>query len=322
MHDANVRVSYLMVTRNRGTYLSKALQNIREFITPEDELIIVDGGSTDDTKRIAAENADIISVFLSEPDRGEGHAVNKGLALIRGRYVKFVTDDDYFYPDAMNRLIEVMEENAEVQAIQCGGENWHFEGAAPVFTSFRRLRQDCASGEDIVMMCSGLGLILRREVIALIGGVSPTYRAVDLDISCKILEAGCRFAYLDINLFRWYVYPHSGFQNTASMTKDRLRIQVRLKQWDSILAGDTHLLMEALELSNLKYAAGFIRATKMANVIRRSRVGWVLEHPVSWLFAAGSLVRSWLSPFRRPPIAGDDTAAQADKFTGRLLLAK
>src|SRR6266446_2815268 len=85
MHDANVRVSYLMVTRNRGTYLSKALQNIREFITPEDELIIVDGGSTDDTKRIAAENADIISVFLSEPDRGEGHAVNKGLALIPGR---------------------------------------------------------------------------------------------------------------------------------------------------------------------------------------------------------------------------------------------
>ena len=45
---SSARVSYIITTRNRASFLDKALENVREFITPEDELIITDGGSTDD----------------------------------------------------------------------------------------------------------------------------------------------------------------------------------------------------------------------------------------------------------------------------------
>ncbi len=44
-----VRVSYAVVTRNRSSHLRALLANVREFIEPEDELIVVDGGSTDET---------------------------------------------------------------------------------------------------------------------------------------------------------------------------------------------------------------------------------------------------------------------------------
>ena len=46
------RVSYLISTKNRAEYLDRTLQNVREFITPQDELIIMDGGSTDNTTEI------------------------------------------------------------------------------------------------------------------------------------------------------------------------------------------------------------------------------------------------------------------------------
>ena len=99
----NVRVTYLITTRNRGKFLKQTLSNVREFITPEDELIIIDGLSTDDTREVVEHNRDIVGTFLSEKDFGEAHAFNKGLFRARGRYIKPITDDDYYYPDAMRQ---------------------------------------------------------------------------------------------------------------------------------------------------------------------------------------------------------------------------
>src|SRR5438094_178863 len=98
MNPGSIRVSYLISTKNRAKYLAQTLHNVREFITPADELIVIDGASTDDTRQVVEANKDIVTSFLSEPDRGEAHGFNKGILLSRGEFIKFVTDDDYIYP--------------------------------------------------------------------------------------------------------------------------------------------------------------------------------------------------------------------------------
>ena len=55
-------------------------------------------------------NQDIVTTFLSEEDFGEAHAFNKGLFRARGRYIKPITDDDYYYPDAMRQVIQEIEQ--------------------------------------------------------------------------------------------------------------------------------------------------------------------------------------------------------------------
>ena len=115
--EDNVIVSYILTTLNRGSFLRQILANLREFITAEDELIIIDGFSNDDTRKIVEENDDVVTVFLSEPDFGEAHAFNKGLFRARGRYIKPITDDDYYYADAMRELILEIEKNPEIDAI-------------------------------------------------------------------------------------------------------------------------------------------------------------------------------------------------------------
>ncbi len=73
------RVSYLISTKNRAEYLDRTLQNVREFITPQDELIIMDGGSTDNTAEVVQKHGDIVTLFRSEPDSGEAHGYNKAI---------------------------------------------------------------------------------------------------------------------------------------------------------------------------------------------------------------------------------------------------
>lgn len=80
-----VRITHLITTRNRCEYLTRTLANVREFITPDDELIVIDGGSSDRTVEILEANRDLVTFFLSEPDKGEAHAFNKGWRRARGK---------------------------------------------------------------------------------------------------------------------------------------------------------------------------------------------------------------------------------------------
>ena len=91
-----------------GCIESVIAQNIKGL-----EYIIIDGGSTDKTMEIVQSHADFISVIVSEPDHGLYHAMNKGLALARGRYVHFLNADDRYYKhNSLKSLLPKLNEKA------------------------------------------------------------------------------------------------------------------------------------------------------------------------------------------------------------------
>lgn len=234
---SGVRVSYLITTLNRADFLERTLANVRDFIGPEDEVVIIDGGSTDRTMEVVEANADIVATFVSEADCGEAHAFNKGLRRVRGRLVKPITDDDYFYPEAMRRLVAAMEENPCIDAIQGGGEIWNAEEGQPVFRCFRFLPEDVpADGRSIFdFACSGLGLIVRTSVIDRVGGVGGDYVSIDNDLCCRLVECDCRLRYYDINLYRWYLRPYSNYRRSLEVDRDQMMFDIRLSRWDRVM---------------------------------------------------------------------------------------
>lgn len=235
-----VRVSYLLTTRNRAEYLEQTLQNIREFITHDDELIVIDGGSTDKTLDLLERNRDLVTDYISEPDKCEAHAFNKGWRRARGEYVKIITDDDYFYPYAMRQMVETMEAHPEIDALQCGGEFWRVENRQTIFNHFRFLPIDVEPTPlNIYRFAhSGLGLILRTTVLERIGGAAGNYKSVDGDLTVRLAECGCNLRYLDINAYRWYVHEHSTFRDYRRFEKEWLEFDLRLGRWDKLFAGD------------------------------------------------------------------------------------
>jgi glycosyltransferase involved in cell wall biosynthesis len=277
----NVRVSYLITTRNRGSLLRKTLANVREFITPEDELIIIDGLSTDDTRAVIEDNRDIVTVFLSERDVGEGHAFNKGLFRARGRYIKPITDDDYYFPDAMRRLINEIEINADLDAIQCGGENWKLESGQLVFVGPRCVPATIKATPEAIFdfAFSGQGLILRRSAVERIGGVNSSRVSVDGDIMVKLIECKCKIKYLDLRLFKWICYPHSGMNRKHELESDLLKFNVHLGRFDRIFSY-SYEPEDLFALMNYQDKAGGLNQMYgiwAVGFIARSRFGFTLR---------------------------------------------
>jgi len=71
---------------------------------PNLEYIIIDGGSTDNTLEIIKKYEPWITFWVSEPDHGQSHAINKGFNKCTGEYVNWISSDDLLCKDALSNL--------------------------------------------------------------------------------------------------------------------------------------------------------------------------------------------------------------------------
>ncbi len=320
---SQLRVTYLITTRNRADYLERTFANVREFIEAEDELIVIDGGSTDRTVDLVSKSGGLVSQFVSEPDFGEAHAFNKGLFLARGRYIKPITDDDYFYPDAMRRLVAEMEANPDVDAIQCGGEAWWVEAGVPRFMGFRFLPAHLEPTAEAIYDHAhlGLGILIRRSALMQTGGVSNNYVSVDGDLTCRLVECGCRIRYLDVNLYRWHLHPHSGFNKRRAIDRDGLMIDVRLGRWLAVVSRDPRLLAHIASEAPGPRDLALFSGIWMGGLLARSPL-WRLATPLSRVLRGLLwIVRPLRRAFRAMGRGKSDRCAGPEKaktWSGRL----
>ena len=101
MNDCLPVVSIITVVYNAKDSLAKTMQSVREQKAryPHIEYIVVDGASQDGTQELIHQNQDIVSRWISEPDKGIYDAMNKGLAMASGDFVWFLNAGDFIYSD-------------------------------------------------------------------------------------------------------------------------------------------------------------------------------------------------------------------------------
>ena len=99
------KVSVVVPTYNQGAFIEETIRSILLQNYPKLELIIMDGGSTDDTLTILEYYKDYISLYLSEKDRGQSHAINKGFALASGDLFAWLNSDDFLSKNAFNTTV-------------------------------------------------------------------------------------------------------------------------------------------------------------------------------------------------------------------------
>jgi len=98
---------------NAARTLPEALESVRSQGYPRLEHVVVDGGSTDGTRAIleAAEGVD----FVSEPDRGLSHAMNKGIARASGELIGWLNADDIYLPGALDAVGRALAERPDAR---------------------------------------------------------------------------------------------------------------------------------------------------------------------------------------------------------------
>jgi len=97
---------------NGEEFLKYCIDSIRNQTYKNIEYIIIDGGSTDGTLDICEQNKDIISVLISEKDRGISDAFNKGIKLASGKIIGILNSDDFYAPSAVKSVVDKYIENS------------------------------------------------------------------------------------------------------------------------------------------------------------------------------------------------------------------
>ena len=104
-------ISIITIVYNNSLHIQKTLNSIFNQKYQNLELIVIDGGSTDNTLNIIKQNNNKIDFWISEKDKGIYDAFNKGMTFCRGDYLGFVNSDDILKPNALKILVKYIRKN-------------------------------------------------------------------------------------------------------------------------------------------------------------------------------------------------------------------
>lgn len=105
------RISIVTPSFNQGQYLEETLKSVLSQGYADLEYIVIDGGSTDDTLDVIKRYEPEIAHWVSEKDRGQSDAINKGLRRATGEIVTWLNSDDMFMPNALHRAARHFQES-------------------------------------------------------------------------------------------------------------------------------------------------------------------------------------------------------------------
>lgn len=108
------KVSIITINYNNASGLEKTIESVINQTYKDFEFIVIDGGSTDESKEIILKAGSSISYWVSEKDAGIYNAMNKGIKTASGDYLLFINSGDYLYNEKVvenlvNHLLETDE---------------------------------------------------------------------------------------------------------------------------------------------------------------------------------------------------------------------
>lgn len=111
------RISLVTPSFNQAPYLEETIRSVLLQGYPNLEYHIIDGGSTDDSVAIIRKYEPWLSGWVSERDRGQSDAINKGFARTTGEIFNWICSDDLLEPDALRRVALAFAESPSVDAV-------------------------------------------------------------------------------------------------------------------------------------------------------------------------------------------------------------
>lgn len=111
------RITVVTPSFNQGAFLEETIRSVLLQGYPNLEYIIIDGGSTDGSVEIIRKYEEWLTYWISEPDRGQTHALNKGFERATGNILAYLNSDDLYMPYTFDLIARIFRDWPEVSWI-------------------------------------------------------------------------------------------------------------------------------------------------------------------------------------------------------------
>ena len=184
------------------------------------ELIIIDAGSTDNTVEVIKKYENYITYWVSEPDRGQSHAIRKGLAVATGDIINWINSDDLVAPGAFHRIAAGFDLSR--YDVFCGRCDYFINNLAQLDLRGMRMELAATVGE----------VFIRHKI----NQPSTFFSAAVI----RQLDIDEQFRYtMDVDL--WYRYL-LGFGRQRVLLSEDLLTYFRLHETSKTVAENTHFV--------------------------------------------------------------------------------
>ena len=211
------RVSVVTPSWNQGQFLEETIRSILLQGYPDLEYIVMDGGSTDDSAAILRRYEPWLSHWESEADRGQGHAINKGLARSTGEIWNWINSDDVLCPGALEQIAATFgKQDAFAGRIVYFGEGEDEVGENRTLSPERIMRDGGSFFQQPAIW-------VRRDALQRIGGVDERFHyAFDWDLLVRYFNSHPDVVYCNAVVVRFRLH---GDSKTVSH-QDRFRAEM------------------------------------------------------------------------------------------------
>lgn len=221
----DVPVSIITPSYNQRAYLKQTMDSVFTQNIPGMEYVVIDGGSTDGSADLIRSCEDRLTGWLSEKDRGQADAVNKGAAKTHGAVIGWLNSDDLYLPGAVQKALDYLSAHPETDAVY--GDVLSIDGEGRLINV---MRFDQYSAEDLMSfrVISQPGVFFRRSAWERAGGLDLSYHyLLDHHLWLRMITRG-KFAYLSEPLAAARFHPAA--KNRAH-TGDFGKEAYRLADW-------------------------------------------------------------------------------------------
>jgi len=179
------QISIVVPSFQQGRFLETTLRSLFLQAYPNLRVVLIDGGSTDETLSVIEHYSSQLSFWISEPDQGQSDALNKGIAQCTGQVFNWLNSDDWLEPGALHLIgsqfldSSVLAFTTRANIIKSNKLDY-INSACALFPSL----WDTASVRGLNQQ----GLFYRMDCIRSLNGVDPLYHySMDLDLWIRFL---------------------------------------------------------------------------------------------------------------------------------------
>lgn len=163
------KISVITPSYNQAQFIEATLKSVLDQEYPNLEYIVIDGGSTDGSAEIIKQYANQLDYWVSEKDRGQSHAINKGFQRATGDILCWLNSDDYFLPGTLAFVAEQLQEGNGCYALAGHCRVVYADGSAPTL-----LKGGYISHRELVKFWTSYemhqpAIFWRREVYETVG---------------------------------------------------------------------------------------------------------------------------------------------------------